>query len=60
MKVTDVPAHTGFWVGVTVTLTARFGFTVMVIPLEVAGLFEMQTVSEDVSSQVTTSVSTGV
>ena len=41
-------------------LTARFGFIVIVIPLEVAGLFEMQTVSEDVSSQVTTSEFTGV
>ena len=41
-------------------LTGRFGLTVMVIPLEVAGLFEMQTVSDDVSSQVTTSVFNGV
>ena len=45
---------------VNVTPTARFGLTVMVIPLEVAGLFEMQTVREDVSSQVTTSVFSGV
>ena len=60
MKVTGVPAQTEFWPGVTVTLTGRFGLTVMVIPLDVAGLFEMQTVRDDVSSQVTISVFTGV
>ena len=38
MNVTGVPAQTGFADGATVTLTGRFGFTVMITVLEVAGL----------------------
>ena len=41
-------------------LTARFGLTTMVILFEVAGLFEMHTVNEDVSIQVTTSPFNGL
>ena len=53
VKVTDVPAHTGFAEGDTVTLTGRFGLTIIVIVLDVAGLLEMQTVSEEVRIQLT-------
>jgi hypothetical protein len=38
VKVTEVPAHTGFAEGAIETLTGRFGFTVIVTTLEVAGL----------------------
>jgi hypothetical protein len=60
VKVTEFPAQTGFWDGATRTLTGRFGLTIIVIPLEVAGLFEMQAVIEEVSTQVTISPFTGV
>ena len=45
---------------VKVTLTGKFVFTIIPIELEVAGLFEMQTVNEDVSMHFTTSPFTGV
>ena len=38
VKVTDVPAQTGLDEAAIDTLTGRFGFTVIVIVLEVAGL----------------------
>ena len=38
VKVTEVPAHTGFAEGATDTLTGSRGFTVMVTVLDVAGL----------------------
>ena len=38
VKVTEVPAQTGFADAAIETLTGRFGFTVMVTVLDVAGL----------------------
>jgi hypothetical protein len=60
VKVTLDPAQTGLAFAAIVTLTGRFGLTSMVIPLEVAGLFDMHTVSEDVSIHVITSPFSGV
>jgi hypothetical protein len=60
VKVTEGPAHTGFCEGVTFTLTGSNGLTVMVMAFEVAGLFEMQTNSEEVRTQVTISLFAGV
>jgi hypothetical protein len=45
---------------VSVMLTARFGFTVMVMAFDVAGLFDVQTVFDEVSTHVTTSLFAGV
>ena len=53
MNVTEVPAQTGFAVGVTETLTGKFGLTTIVIVFEVAGLFEIQTVIEEVRMHLT-------
>ena len=50
----------GFWLEAIVILTGSKGFTTIVIELEVVGLLEMQAVIEDVSTQVTTSLFTGV
>ena len=61
VKQTLVPWQTtteGF--AVTVTLTGRLSLTVMVIALEVAGLFDVQTVIEDRRMQVTISPFNGV
>ena len=44
---------------VSVTLTGRFRFTIMRIEFDVAGLFEVQTVFEEVSIQVTASLFAG-
>ena len=46
MKVTEVPAQTGFADAAMETLTGRFGFTVMVTVLEVAGLLVAQVAFE--------------
>jgi hypothetical protein len=59
VKVTDVPAHTGFNDAAIDTLTGRFGLTVIVIAFEVAGL-PVAHVAFEVSSQVTTSVLDGM
>jgi hypothetical protein len=59
VKVTEAPEQTGFCEGVRLTLTGCKGLTVMVIAFEVAGLFEMQTKSEEVKIQVTMSLLTG-
>jgi len=59
VKVTEVPAQTGFADAAMETLTGRFGLTVMVIVFEVAGLPVAQ-VALEVSTQVITSPLTGV
>ena len=59
VKVTEVPAQTGFADAAMVTLTGSFGLTVMVIVFEVAGLPVAQ-VALEVSTQVITSPLTGV
>jgi hypothetical protein len=59
VKVTDVPAQTGFNDAAIDTLTGRFGLTVIVIAFEVAGL-PVAHVAFEVSSQVTTSVFEGM
>ena len=58
VKVTDVPAQTGFAVAAIDTLTGSNGFTVMVTVLDVAGLPVGQ-VALEVSTQVTASLLTG-
>jgi hypothetical protein len=60
INVMEFPAHTGFWDGEIATLTGRLGLTIIVIPLDVAGLFEMHTVNEDVRTQVTITLFNGV
>ena len=59
VKVTEVPAHTGLADGAIVTLTGRFGLTVIVTGTDVAGLPVGQT-AFDVSTTVTTSVFNGI
>ena len=59
VKVTDVPEQTGLADAEIDMLTGKFGFTVMVTALLVAGLPVAQ-VEFDVNSQVTTSPVVGV
>ena len=59
MKVTEVPAQTGFALAAMETLTGSSGSTVMVTWLEVAGLPEAQ-VSLEVRITVTSSPLAGV
>ena len=59
VKVTDVPAQTGFADAPMVTLTGRFGLTVMEMLFEVAGLPVVQEAFE-VKTQVTASPFAGV
>ena len=54
VKVTDVPAQIGFAEAAIDTLTGRFGLTVIVTSLDVAGLPVAQ-VAFEVSIQVTLS-----
>ena len=58
VKVTELPEHTGFAEAPIVTLTGRFGFTVMVTMLDVAGLPVAQ-VALDVRTHVTASLFKG-
>jgi hypothetical protein len=58
VKVTEVPAQTGFAEGVAVTLTASMGFTFMITAFEVAGL-PMGQVALDESTQITASLLIG-
>jgi len=60
VKVTDDPAQIVAGADVNVILTGRFGLTTITIEFEVAGLFEMQTVKEEVRMHLTTSPFTGV
>ena len=55
VKVTDVPAQTGFAEAAIDTLTGRFGLTTIVTVFEVAGLPEAQ-VAFDVTMQVIASL----
>ena len=59
MKVTEVPSQTGFADAAMETLAGRFGFTIMVTVLDVAGLPIAQ-VAFEVNTQVITSPFTGV
>ena len=58
VKVTEVPAQTGFTEGVTDTLTGSSGFTFMVTVFEVAGL-PLGQVALDESTQLTASLLIG-
>ena len=58
-KVTEVPAQTGFADVPIETLTGRFGFTVMVTVLDVAGLPVGQ-VAFEVKRQVIASLPPGI
>jgi hypothetical protein len=59
LKVTTFPAHTGLEEEPISTLAVRIGFTVMVIPADVAGL-PVAHVAFEVRRQVTTSVFDGI
>ena len=59
VKVTEVPAHTGFAEVATDTLTGNSGFTIMVMVFEAAGLPVGQ-VALEVKTQVIASLFTGV
>jgi hypothetical protein len=59
VKVTRVPEQIGFWDAATKRLTNKTGCTVIVIGFEVAGLFIVHTVSEEVSVQIMTSPLSG-
>ena len=59
VKVTDVPAQTGFADGAATTLTGRFGLTVILTGAEEAGL-PVAHVAFEVRTTVTTSVLRGV
>ena len=58
VKVTEVPAQTGFAEGATDTLTASSGLTVMVTVLDAAGL-PVGHVALEVSTQTTASLFEG-
>ena len=58
VKVTEVPAQTGFAEGVTATLTGSSGFTFMVTVFEVVGL-PLGQVALDESTQITASLLIG-
>jgi len=60
VKVTGVPAHIVLAEAETETLTGRFGLTAIVIVFDVAGLFEVQTVLDDVKTHFTASPLIGV
>jgi hypothetical protein len=60
VKVTCWPAQIVAGAEVSVTVTGRFGFTVIGIEFDVAGLFEVQVVFEEVSTQVTISLFAGI
>ena len=59
VKITGLPAHTGFKEGVIFTETGNTGLTIMIILFEVSGLLEAQ-VSTDVRIQETWSPVTGL
>ena len=59
VKVTEVPAQTGFADAAMETLTGRFGLTVMVIVFDVAGLPVAQ-VALEVKTQVIASAFNGI
>ena len=59
VKVTEVPAHTGFADAVMVTETGKFWFTVMQIWFEVAG-FPVEQLLLEFRLQVMQSPSTGI
>ena len=53
MNVTVVPAQTGFAEGEMETFTGRLALMIIIIVFEVAGLLDMQTVTEEVRMQLT-------
>lgn len=59
VKDTRVPTQAGFCEAATVTLTGRFGLTIIAIPFDVAGLPEVQAKLE-VSTHVTRSPFRGI
>ena len=59
VKVTELPEQTGLADEATVTLTGRFGLTVIVTAFDVAGLPVAQGAALDVKIQVITSLFTG-
>ena len=59
-NVTDVPVQTGFADGEMVTLTGFSGLTIIGIVLEVAGLFVIHTLIDEVKTQETRSPDAGL
>jgi len=55
VKITGLPAHTGFKEGVIFTETGNNGSTTIVIEFDVAGLLEVHTTIDEVSIHITTS-----
>ena len=60
VKVTELPMQNGFDEAEIKMLTGRLGLTVIVIEFEVAGLFDVQIVFEEVRVQVTKSLFNGI
>jgi hypothetical protein len=60
VNVTCVPAQTGFAEGEIAMLTGFRGLTIICMVLEVAGLFEMHTIIDEVKIQYTRSPFTGL
>lgn len=54
-NVAVLPSHTGLFVVEIEIFTVKSGYTVKLISFEVAGLLEMQTVSEELRMQQTVS-----
>ena len=60
VKITGIPAQTGFADGEMVMLTGFRGLTIICMVLDVAGLFDMHTVIEEVKMQDTRSPFNGL
>jgi len=60
VKVTGIPAQTGFADGEMVMLTVFSGLTIICMVFDVAGLFEMHTIIDEVKTQDTRSLFAGL
>ena len=59
VKKTDSPSQTGFSDGVTVTEICKLGYTVVIKVFDVAGLFVVQVVFDEVNTHIILSPFTG-
>ena len=60
VKVTELPAQTGFADDVIFTETGNNGFTIIVMVFDVAGLLVVHKGMDEVNTQFTTSLFSGV
>jgi tetrahydromethanopterin S-methyltransferase subunit C len=60
VNVTCIPAQTGFAEGEMVMLTGFSGLTIICMELDIAGLFEIQAVIDEVKMQDTRSPDAGL